>query len=68
MRTFKLIRLRDVSGISGEGAVAEGVTFQDGTAVVHWLSETPSINIYRSMEELLHIHGHEGATHVEFTS
>ena len=28
-RTFKLLRLKDVSGVSGKGIVAEGVEFHD---------------------------------------
>jgi len=66
VRTFVLIRDRDVSGVSGTGRVAEGVVFVGGKTVVYWLSDTPSINIYGSVEEMLRVHGHGGATHVEF--
>ncbi len=66
MRTFVLIRDRDVSGVSGTGKVAEGVVFGGRRTVVYWLSDTPSINIYASVEEMLSVHGHDGATHVEF--
>lgn len=66
MRTFRLIRTVDVTGISGTGVVAEGVIFQDGETVVRWLSITPSTNIYKNIEEVLKVHGHGDATSVEF--
>lgn len=68
MRTFVLNRLRDVSGVSGTGVIAEGVVFTSGRTVVHWLTATPSTNIYDSIEDVFRIHGHEGATSVEFQS
>jgi len=68
MRTFELHRSKDVSGVSGTGKVAEGVVFFDGTTVVRWFSTKPSTNIYNSIEDVLNIHGHEGATRVEFQS
>lgn len=66
MRTFRLIRTVDVTGISGTGVVAEGVIFQDGETVVRWLSITPSTNIYKNIEEVLKVHGDGDATSVEF--
>jgi hypothetical protein len=68
MRTFVLNRLRDVAGVSGTGIIAEGVVFQSGKTVVHWLTKTPSINIYDNVEDVFRIHGHEGATAIEFLS
>ena len=62
MRTFHLERLYDASGISGTGIVAEGVEFQDGTVVLHWLSEHSSTGIYNTMTDVVKIHGHNGAT------
>jgi len=68
MRTFVLNRTVDISGVSGVGVVAEGVQFAGGMIALHWLSSTPSVNIYRNVEEMLHIHGHEGGTAIEFRS
>lgn len=69
MRTFNLIRNKDISGVSGIGKVAEGVVFGDGVTVVRWLSIVhPSTNIYASLEDVLKVHGHEGSTRIEFVS
>ena len=61
-RTFDLIRLSDVSGISGTGIVAEGCVFSDGTTALRWLTEHRSSVLYESAREVLAIHGHNGAT------
>jgi hypothetical protein len=61
-RRFELCRHDDVSGISGTGRVAEGIQFSTGKCVIEWLSRTPSISIFDSIEELLTIHGHDGKT------
>lgn len=66
MRTFFINRMVDISGVSGTGRVAEGVVFSDGQCIVRWLTATPSTNIYRTVEEMLSIHGHEGSTAIEF--
>lgn len=66
MRTFILKRIRDLSGVSGTGEIAEGVVFPSGKAVVFWKTATPSINIYDNVEDVLRIHGHGGATEVHF--
>lgn len=68
MRTFNLVRQKDISGVSGTGKVAEGVVFTDGWVALRWLSATPSTDLYRSIEEVLTVHGHGDATHVEFLS
>ncbi len=36
----------------------QGVVFDDGTTVVHWLTAKRSTSIWNSMEDLLAIHGH----------
>jgi hypothetical protein len=61
-RRFELCRHDDVSGISGTGRVAEGIQFSSGKCVIAWLSKTPSISIFDSVEALLAVHGHDGAT------
>ena len=66
MRTFKLKRNQDLSGVSGTGIVAEGVVLSDGECVLHWLSAFGSISIYRTMDDLVRVHGHEGASEVVY--
>ena len=66
MRCFHLERLRDVSGISGTGRVAEGVVFSDGSAVVRWLTAVSSTCVYESIDAVKAIHGHGTATRVVF--
>lgn len=67
MRTFKVIRTEDVSGVSGIGVVAEGVVFPSGICVVEWRGENASIDINKNgVESWLKIHGHEGRTKIQF--
>lgn len=40
-RRFYAERLNDVTGISGEGIVVEGVVFSDGWGITHWLDRPP---------------------------
>lgn len=64
---FVLRRRRDVSGISGLGDVADGVLWPDGTANVRWRGEHPSAVFWdRGRVSVEFIHGHQGATEVEF--
>lgn len=65
MRTFRLERETDVSGVSGTGTVAEGVVFRDGTVAVRWIvGEHRSTVVWDSIEAVEAIHGHNGATRV----
>lgn len=77
MRAFKLTRYTDVSGISGTGIVAEGVEFSDGTVAVRWLEAgvpeihktrgvRPTTVIHESAASVVALHGHNGATVLEF--
>lgn len=66
MRTFKLIRKEDVSGVSGTGTVAEGVEFHDGQCVVSWFGKYHSIEVHPNIETVMAIHGHQGKTEVVF--
>jgi hypothetical protein len=63
---FELHRHHDVSGISGTGVVAEGIVFSDGTAVLHWLGEWNSTVVHKSVEQVIAVHGHSGATELIF--
>ncbi len=62
MRRFHLQRDHDASGVSGTGVVAEGVEFSDGVCALRWRTGTASTAIYASAEDLVTIHGHQGAT------
>lgn len=67
MRNFELHRDIDVSGISGTGVVAEGVVFSDGVAVVRWIvGESRSTVVWDSIEDVIKIHGHNGATRIYY--
>jgi len=68
LRTFVLERDTDVSGVSGTGTVCEGVQFSDGRCVMRWLGGLSSVAIYDSSDDLLAIHGHDGATRLVWTS
>jgi hypothetical protein len=64
MRRFHLIRFEDETGISGEGTVVEGVQFLDGSIAMRWLTDTSSVGIYKCIEDVEIIHGHNGKTKV----
>jgi hypothetical protein len=67
LRRFLLERHEDHSGVSGTGIVAEGCQFTDGTAVLRWCVGLRSTAIYASVDELMQIHGHNGATDLVWT-
>lgn len=67
VRTFEFHRDADVSGVSGTGVVADGIVFDDGTAVVHWRGDHRSTVVWRSIEAAVAIHGHDGATRLVWT-
>lgn len=64
VKPFYLLRLEDETGISGEGIVAGGVLFSDGTAVLRWFSDWPTSVVFhdRGMESIEAVHGHGGKT------
>ncbi len=68
MRLFQLHRDVDSSGVSGIGVVAEGVVFENGGCVIHWLTKESSLGIYESIDQIVKIHGHEGNTRVVWMS
>lgn len=67
-RAFVLVRDTDVSGISGTGIVAEGVEFSDGTVALRWLSAWPTSVVFhdRGIEAVQAVHGHSGATRIQW--
>lgn len=62
-RLFTLRRDRDVSGVSGPGDVADGVQWADGTVALRWRAQ-PSTSLWDSLDLMLSVHGHDGATRV----
>lgn len=66
MRVFTLRREHDPSGISGLGTVAEGVEFGDGKVALRWRTDTASTALYDSIADVEAIHGHGGATRIEW--
>ena len=51
-------RLVDESGMSGLGKVAEGVVLPNGIAIMWWLVKPYSVQMYKSIKDLHHIHKH----------
>lgn len=74
MRTFRLVRHQDITGISGTGVVAEGVEFTDGTVVLRWLKAgtarpdhvKPTTVLHDDVDSVLGLHSHNGATQIEW--
>lgn len=67
MRVFQLIRDRDVSGVSGTGVVAEGIEFSDGKVALRWIvKDHRSTVTWDDMESVEAVHGHEGATRIQW--
>jgi hypothetical protein len=68
LRLFDLVRHEDVSGVSGTGHVAEVVEFESGKVVVSFLPHTAGVSnviVYDSLEDVIKVHGHGGATILE---
>jgi hypothetical protein len=63
---FFLNRKVDISGISGTGHVAEGFVFDNGVVAMTWLTKFTSTSVYDSIEHVEQIHGHAGATEIEW--
>ncbi|MFB7594319.1 hypothetical protein [Streptomyces sp. NPDC056160] len=62
---FTVRRRHDVSGVSGDGDVADGVLWPDGTANIRWRGEHPSAVFWdRGRVSVEFIHGHQGATEI----
>lgn len=66
-RRFVLRRTLDVSGVSGIGAVAEGVQWSDGTAAVRWRGRWATTTVWdHGIDAILAVHGHQGATVIQW--
>lgn len=80
---FEMWRDRDVSGVSGEGLVAEGwqydvpmdlrlpdgmlLSMGPGWCRIHWHGEHQSMVLWPSFESAEAVHGHGGATRFVWT-
>jgi hypothetical protein len=67
MRLFILYRLKDESGVSGTGIVAEGVVFSDGHVALRWITKVASSTaLYDTIEDMIAVHGHGGLTRIRY--
>ena len=66
MRRFVLLRVEDLTGVSGTGEVAEGTVFSSGLAVIRWLREPFAMGVYQNLDDVISVHGHEGRTQLQF--
>jgi len=64
MKLFHFYRIQDQSGVSGTGAVVEGVQFTNGWCALRWITAKSSICFYQSIEDVKQIHGHGGNTEI----
>ncbi len=65
-RRFQLRRYHDESGVSGLGIVAHGVEWGDGKVATHWNFDITHTDVWDSMDHMISVHGHGGATVVEW--
>lgn len=63
-----MVRDKDLSGISGTGHVADGVRFGDGRVALRWVAgDTPKQTaVWDDITHVEVVHGHGGATRVEW--
>jgi hypothetical protein len=66
-QVFVLLRIRDDSGVSGTGVVAEGVVWWNGSASACWRGDTPSVAFFPGgVAAIEAVHGHGGDTWVHY--
>lgn len=63
---WRLYRQKDVSGMSGEGYVAEGVEWADGAVAYRWRSNPCTTQLADEIEHVRTIHGHSGNSQVRW--
>jgi hypothetical protein len=67
MRRFVLVRSEDVTGRSGLGIIAEGVSLTGGSAHLHWMTDWETfVHWPGGVDAILAVHGHEGSTVVRW--
>jgi hypothetical protein len=66
MRTFRLYRPKDESGVSGTGFVAAGVELPSGRIVMEWIVEGRSLVVHDDFStlEFVHIKPHKNNSEV----
>jgi len=64
VKTFRLLRIDDETGVSGKGVVAYGVRWPDGSVSLRWVGSTPSFVNYEGVPCDIEIE-REGGKHVE---
>ena len=65
VRCGHIMRHEDVHGVSGTGdKLADVFEASDGTTVVVWLGPDGSANVYKSIKNVVNVHGHGGKTEV----
>lgn len=72
MRTFKFIRLQDLTGTSGTGHVASGTVLDDGRTEVRWeclakladgtARKINTVTVFDCWTDAILLHGHGGRT------
>lgn len=65
---FKLLRLRDDTGVSGTGYVLHGVILPSGRVVIEWREPDQTIGVYDNIDQFIRIHvnSHEASSYVEY--
>lgn len=62
IKTFHLLRLVDKTGTSGTGVVAIGAILPSNRVILEWTSSEKTETIFESIEQVIRLHGHQGAT------
>lgn len=69
-RRWVLLRYEDVSGVSGDGVVAQGIEFPDGRVAYRWHTTDPTMEktsqIADSIDAVETIHGHSGSSEIVY--
>lgn len=65
-RRFRLVRDVDITGVSGTGVVAYGIVFPDGHVATRWDGEVAQTCAWDSIGDVVKVHGHNGATRLEW--
>lgn len=63
-KRFYLLRIKDISGVSGIGKVAEGLEFENGMCALSFSSSFQHVNTYANIRAVDEVHGHQGSTKI----
>ena len=53
---YNMIRITDQTGVSGTGRVAQVAVFEDGSAVVRWMTGKDSTVCWAKVQDMLDVH------------